>query len=59
MTIKTYNVAKVDELGVELMQTHPYITKNEARKLRIQMKRSFPMHDYVVLNMPTYLGAET
>lgn len=59
MTIKQYNVAKVNEDGVEIIQMYPYITKNEARAIRIQMKRTFPMHDYVVINVPTYLGVDT
>ncbi len=58
MTIKTYNVAKATNHGVEIIQLHPYLTKNEVRKLRILMKRFFPMNNYVVINLPTYLGYE-
>ncbi len=57
--IKTYNVAKIDSMGVEIIQVHPYLTKREARIIRIRMKKMFPMNDYTVINMPTYLGGET
>lgn len=57
--IKTYNVAKIDSMGVEIIQVHPYLTKREARIIRIRMKKMFPMNDYAVINMPTYLGEET
>ena len=56
--IKTYNVARVDDMGVELIEVHPYLTRYDARVLRIRMKKAFPMNDYVVLNMPTYMGAD-
>ena len=58
MTVKAYNVAKVDEFGVEIIEMHPYLTKREARMVRIRMKKAFPMNNYVVLNVPTFLGKE-
>jgi hypothetical protein len=56
MTNKQYNVAKVDDLGVELMGHYPYIDKRAARIIRIRMKKTFPMNDYVVVNMSSYKG---
>lgn len=56
--IRRYNVAKVGSNGVEIIQMHPYLTKREARIIRIRMKKTFPMHNYAVINVPTYLGAD-
>ena len=54
--IKQYNVAKISDLGVELMGNYPYLTKRDARLIRIRMKKTFPMCNYVVVNMPTLKG---
>jgi hypothetical protein len=56
--IEAYNVARIDELGVELMGNYPYISKRDARIVRIRMKKTFPMNDYVVVNMNTYKGVD-
>ncbi len=58
MTIETYNVARIDDVGVEIIQVQPYMTKNDARRVRIRMQRTFPGQKYVVLNMHTYLGGD-
>ena len=55
---QTYNVARVDEEGVEIIQMYPPITKNEARAIRIRMKRTFPKNNYVVVNVNTLLDPE-
>ena len=54
-----YNVAKVTDMGIELIEMYPYLTKRAAREIRIRMKRAFQMNEYVVLNVPTFLGQET
>jgi hypothetical protein len=56
--IKQYNVARIDGLGVELMGDYPYLTKRDARIVRIRMKKAFPMLDYVVVNMQSYKGLD-
>lgn len=58
MTIKTYNVAKVDEMGVELICTHPYLNLRDARKIRISMQKTFRDNKYVVVNMNTFINPE-
>ena len=59
LTKRAYNVAKVDECGVEIIQLHPPLTKDQARGVRIQMQRAFRMNNYVVINVDTILNKET
>lgn len=54
-TMKAYNVARVTDSGVEIIQLHPPLTKDQAREVRIRMKRMFRMNDYAVINSETIL----
>lgn len=58
-TMKAYNVARVTDSGVEIIQLHPPLTKDQAREVRIRMKRMFRMNDYAVVNTNTILNRET
>lgn len=58
-TMKAYNVARVTDSGVEIIQLHPPLTKDQAREVRIRMKRMFRMNDYAVINSNTILNKET
>jgi len=58
MTNKQYNVARIDDMGVELIEVHPYVDKRTAREIRVRMKRTFPMYNYVVVNMNSYQGLD-
>lgn len=58
-TMKAYNVARVTDSGVEIIQLHPPLTKDQAREVRIRMKRMFRMNDYAVVNTNTILNKET
>lgn len=55
---RTYNVAKADEYGVEIIQMYPPLTKREAREIRVNMKRNFPGINYVVVNTATIIDPE-
>lgn len=50
---KCYNVARVDEQGVEIIQMYPPLTMREAREVRVSMKRTFRNQNYVVINVNT------
>jgi hypothetical protein len=58
MTVKTYNVARVDGGGVEIIQVHPPLSIREAREVRVRMQRTFKMNKYVVVNINTILHPE-
>ena len=47
LTKRAYNVAKVDECGVEIIQLHPPLTIDQANEVREQMQRAFTMNYYV------------
>jgi len=55
---RTYNVAKADEHGVEVIQMYPPLTKREAREVRVSMKRAFPNVNYVVVNLGTIIDPQ-
>lgn len=59
LTKRAYNVAKVDESGVEIIQLHPPLTIDQAEEVREQMQRAFTMNYYVVVNTDTILNKET
>lgn len=50
---KCYNVARVDEQGVEIIQMYPPLTMREAREVRVSMQRTFRNQSYVVVNVNT------
>jgi len=56
--VKCYNVAKVDNYGVELIQLQPPLTIREAREVRVSMKRAFRNTNYVVVNIDTILNGD-
>ena len=58
MTIKTYNVGRVDEDGLEIIQMYPPLTMREARQVRVKMQRTFKDNKYVVFNVATVLSKE-
>ena len=58
MTIKTYNVGRVDEYGLEIIQLYPPLTMREARQVRVKMQRTFKDNKYVVFNVATILSEE-
>ncbi len=55
---KAYNVAKATDNGVEVIQMYPPLTKREAREIRVNMKRSFPGTNYVVVHLGTIINPE-
>lgn len=55
---QAYNVAKVDEDGVELIEMYPPLTMREARIVRVNMQRTFRMFKYVVVNVNTILNED-
>ena len=55
---KCYNVARVDEQGVEVIQLYPPLTMRQAREVRATMKRTFKHQNYVVVNINTLLNPE-
>ena len=57
MTIKSYTIARVTELGPEPLGTEP-MTLRQARLMRVRMMRMLRGNKYVVLNVPTWLGHE-
>lgn len=59
LTKRAYNVAKVDESGVEIIQLHPPLTIDQAEEVREQMQRAFTMNYYVVVNTDTILNKDT
>ena len=58
MTVKSYNVGRVTDEGLEIIQLYPPLTKNEARQVRIDMQRTFRGNKYVVFNVQTILNEE-
>ena len=56
--IKTYNVGRVDEYGMEIIQLYPPLTMREARMVRVKMQRTFKGNKYVVFNVATILSEE-
>jgi hypothetical protein len=50
---KCYNVARVDEQGVEIIHMYPPLTMREAREVRVSMQRTFRNQSYVVVNVNT------
>ncbi len=58
MTIKSYTIARVTELGPEPLGTE-LMTLRQARLMRVRMMRMLRGNKYVVLNLATYQGAET
>ena len=55
---QAYNVAKVDDFGVEIIQMHPPLTKRQAREIRIRMQKTFKDTRYVVVNVNTLTNPE-
>jgi hypothetical protein len=55
--VEEYNVAKVHDNGVEIIQIYPYLTLDAAEGVRDTMERAFGT-GYVVLNMETYFNPE-
>ena len=58
MTIKSYTIARVTELGPEPLGDE-LMTLRQARLMRVRMMRMLRGNKYVVLNLTTYQGAET
>ena len=58
MTIKSYTIARVTELGPEPLGNE-LMTLRQARLMRVRMMRMLRGNKYVVINLPTYQGAET
>lgn len=57
MTIKSYTIARVTDLGPELMGNE-LMTLRQARLMRVRMMRMLRGTQYVVVNVPTYFGHE-
>lgn len=57
MTIKSYTIARVTELGPEPLGDE-LMTLRQARLMRVRMMRMLRGNKYVVLNVPTWLGQE-
>lgn len=55
---EAYNVAKVDDFGVEVIQMYPPLTKRQARKVRVRMQRTFKNNKYVVININTLVNPD-
>lgn len=53
-----YNVARVDEQGVEVIQLYPPLTMRQAREVRVAMQRTFRNQQYVVVNINSLLNPE-
>ena len=58
MTIKTYTVARIDADGIELIDTKNYLTKRQAREIRVAMQRKMRPNKYVVVNLATHINPE-
>ena len=56
--IEAYNVAKVHDQGVEIIQIYPYLTLSAAEEIRETMEKTFGPQGFVVLNMETYFNPE-
>ena len=55
---EAYNVARVDDFGVEIIQMYPPLTKRDAREVRVKMQRTFKSNKYVVVNVNTMTNPE-
>ena len=55
---EAYNVARVDEFGVEIIQMYPPLTKRKAREIRVRMQRTFKSNKYVVVNVNTLVNPD-
>jgi len=53
-----YNVTRVDEHGVEVIQLYPPLTMRQAREVRVNMQRTFRKQQYVVVNINSLLNPE-
>ena len=58
-TKKAYGVARVGWGGIELIQTHPPMTMDQAMEVYEQMQYAFQMNFYAVVNIDTILNKDT